>query len=101
MKRSKKKDQRIYLVCYENRYEGWDYSVEILGAYFSIEVALHDFIDYLNFEYETDMSYDEESLEEFNEEYSESSNYGNGYGIRWFIKDITVNDKNKINGNAL
>lgn len=49
MKRSKRKDLKVYCVCYENKSEDYDESVTILGCYFSEEVALQDLINALNF----------------------------------------------------
>ena len=90
MQCSKRKDLKVYCVYYSREY---DYLCEtcdgdeLLGIYFSKEVALHDLIDALNFQYEAEISeYTEEALD----------NFDIGYNASWRIDEVIANDKNKL-----
>lgn len=90
MKRSKRKDLKVYCVfysCNENCDSGYENGDCLLGIYFSKDVALHDLIDTLNFQYEAEISeYTEEALNKFDI----------GYDACWRIDEVIVNDKNKL-----
>lgn len=100
MKRSKRKDLKVYCVYYSCEY---DYlgetrnGDELLGIYFSKEVALHDLIDALNFEYEANINdYSEESLNDFVFAHQEEVLDRLGIALSWRIDEVIVNDKNKL-----
>lgn len=90
MIRSKRKDLKVYCVYYSCEYDNLGETRDgdsLLGIYFSKEVALHDLIDALNFEYEAEISeYTEEAL----------NNFDIGYEASWRIDEVIVNDKEKL-----
>ena len=100
MKRNKRKDLKVYCVYYSCEY---DYigetrdGDELLGIYFSRDVALHDLIDMLNFEYEANIeSYSEDALNEYVFHYQEKCLERLGVLPSWRIDEMIVNDKNKL-----
>lgn len=89
MKRSKRKDLKVYCVYYSYKYvsEYVQNGETLLGIYFSKDVAIHDLINALNFQYEAEISeYTEEAL----------NNFDVGYDADWRIEEIIVNDKEKL-----
>lgn len=89
MKRSKRKDLKVYCVYYSYKYvsEYVQNGETLLGIYFSKDVAIHDLIDALNFQYEAEISeYTEEAL----------NNFDVGYDADWRIEEIIINDKEKL-----
>lgn len=100
MKRSKKKDLKIYCVYYSCEYDYFGETRngdELLGVYYSKETALHDLIYALNFEYEADINeYSEESLNDFVFTHQEKCLDKLGVVPSWRIDEVIVNDKEKI-----
>ena len=100
MKRNKRKDLKVYCVYYSCEY---DYigetrdGDELLGIYFSRDVALHDLIDMLNFEYEANIgNYSEDAPNEYVFHYQEKCLERLGVLPSWRIDEMIVNDKNKL-----
>lgn len=100
MKRSKRKDLKVYCVYYSCEY---DYigetrdGDELLGIYFSKDIALHDLIDMLNYKYEANIeNYSEDSLYDFIFHHQEKCLERLGVLPSWRIDEVTVNDKNKL-----
>lgn len=100
MKRSKRKDLKVYCVYYscEYNYLGETRNGdELLGTYFSKEVALHDLIDALNFEHDANIKfYTEEALDDYISHHQEKCMDILGVVPSWRIDEVIVNDKNKL-----
>lgn len=100
MERSKRKDLKVYCVYYSCEY---DYlgetrdGDELLGIYFSKEIALHDLIDALNRELEANITeYSDNALDKFIFEHQGKCMKKLGVCPNWRIDEVIVNDKEKL-----
>jgi hypothetical protein len=100
MKRSKRKDLKVYCVYSSCKYDYLGQARdgdELLGVYFSKEVALHDLIDVLNLKCEAKIGeYTEEALNDFIFQHQEKCIDILGICPNWRIDEVIVNDKEKL-----